>query len=80
MKNITKEIKLIFSKSLGISINEIKNTLSYVKSDKWDSLNHMKIVAQIEKKYKIQLKMTDIIAMETFGKSINIINKYLKKK
>lgn len=43
-------------------------------------LNHMKIVAQIEKKYKIQLKMTDIIAMETFGKSISIINKYLKKK
>lgn len=80
MKNISKEIKLIFSKNLGLPINQIKNTLSYVKSDKWDSLNHMKIVAQIEKKYKIQLKMTDIIAMETFGKSISIINKYLKKK
>jgi|TARA_B100001057_G_scaffold493905_1_gene589357 acyl carrier protein len=80
MNNITKEVKKIFSKNLGISVDKIKNTLSYVKSDKWDSLNHMKIVAQIEKKYKIQLKMIDIIAMETFGKSISIINRYLKKK
>ena len=80
MNNITKEVKKIFSKNLGISVDKIKNTFSYVKSDKWDSLIHMKIVAQIEKKYKIQLKMIDIIAMETFGKSISIINRYLKKK
>lgn len=36
MKNISKEIKLIFSKNLGLPINQIKNTLSYVKSDKWN--------------------------------------------
>jgi len=80
MKDITPEIKKIFSKSLRLPINKITNKLSYVKSDKWDSLNHMSIVAQIEKKYKIHLKMKDIIAMETFEKSIKIVKKNIRKK
>ena len=80
MKDITPEIKKIFSKSLRLPINKITNKLSYVKSDKWDSLNHMSIVAQIEKKYKIHLKMKDIIAMETFEKSIKIVKNNIRKK
>lgn len=78
MKNIILEVKKIFSKSLKIPIKEINNKLSYISSEKWDSINHMNIIAGIEKKYKIQLKMKDIIAMETFSKSITIIKKYLK--
>ena len=70
MKNITSEIKKIFSKILKIPIADIGNNLSYVKSDKWDSLNHMKLVAQIEKKYKIQFLMKDVIGMETFSKKL----------
>ena len=80
MIEITPEIKKIFSISLRLPINKITNKLSYVKSDKWDSLNHMSIVAQIEKKYKIHLKMKDIIAMETFEKSIKIVKKNIRKK
>ena len=80
MKNIILEVKKIFAKSLNIPIKEINNKLSYVKSEKWDSVNHMNIIAGIEKKYKIQLKMRDIIAMETFSKAITIIKKYLKNK
>ena len=80
MKNITLEVKKIFAKALKIPAKEVSNNLSYVKSEKWDSVNHMGLVAEIEKKYKIQLKMKDIIAMETFAKSISIIKKYIKKK
>ena len=80
MKNITLDIKKIFSKILKIPITNISNGLSYIKSDKWDSLNHMKLVAQIEKKFKIQFLMKDVIDMQTFSKTIKIIDKYLKKK
>ena len=80
MKNTILEIKKIFSKTLKIPIVNINRGLSYIKSDKWDSLNHMKMVAQIEKKFKIQFLMKDVIAMETFPKTLKIINKYLKKK
>ena len=80
MKNITLDIKKIFSKTLKIPITNISNGLSYAKSDKWDSLNHMKLVAQIEKKFKIQFLMKDVIDMQTFSKTIKIIDKYLKKK
>tara|TARA_B100000795_G_C22609211_1_gene364402 strand:- start:115 stop:249 length:135 start_codon:yes stop_codon:yes gene_type:complete len=40
----------------------------------------MKLVAQIEKKFKVQFLMKDVIEMETFSKTLKIINKYLKKK
>ena len=80
MKNITPQIKKIFSKVLKIPSSKITNKLSYVKSDKWDSVNHMTVVSEIEKKFKIHILMKDVIAMETFGKSITITNKYLKKK
>jgi acyl carrier protein len=79
MKNIAAQIKQIFSSVLKIPKEKINNKLSYVKSDKWDSLNHMKIVSQIEKKYKIQFLMKDVIAMETFSKSIKITERYIKK-
>ena len=80
MKNITLDIKKIFSKTLKIPVASINNSLSYIKSDKWDSLNHMKLVAQIEKKFKIQFLMKDVIDMQSFSKTLKIIDKYLKKK
>ena len=79
MKSINTEVKKIFSKSLGIPMKDIKDSLSYAKNNKWDSLNHMKMIALIEKKFKLQFEMKDVIAMETFIKTIKIINKYLKK-
>jgi len=80
MKNIKSDIKKIFSKTLKIPVTSINNSLSYIRSDKWDSLNHMKLVAQIEKRFKVQFLMKDVIEMETFSKTLKIINKYLKKK
>ena len=80
MKNIALEVKKIFSKSLKIPIKNINSSLSYIKSDKWDSLNHMKLVAGIEKKFKVQFIMKDVIDMSSFPKTLKILNKYLKKK
>lgn len=80
MKNITTDIKKIFSKILKIPISSINNKLSYIKSDKWDSLNHMKLVAEIEKKFKVQFLMKDVIDMSTFQKTLKITINYLKKK
>lgn len=80
MKNISSQIKKIFSKVLKIPPLKIDNKLSYVKSDKWDSLNHMKIISQIEKIYKIQFLMKDVIAMETFAKAVKITERYIGKK
>ena len=79
MKNISNQIKKIFSKNLKIQLAKINNKLSYVKSDKWDSINHMKIITDIEKQYNIQFLMKDVIAMETFAKAIKITEKYIKK-
>lgn len=80
MKNISSEVKKIFSKTLKIPIKNINSNLTYIKSDKWDSLNHMKLVAGIEKKYKVQFTMKDVIDMSSFPKTLKILNKYLKKK
>ena len=40
----------------------------------------MKLVAGIEKKFKVQFIMKDVIDMSSFPKTLKILNKYLKKK
>ena len=45
------------------------------------SLNHMKLVAGIEKKFKVQFIMKDVIDISFHLKNFKkILNKYLKKK
>ena len=72
MKDITPEIKKIFSKSLRLPINKITNKLSYVKSDKWDSLNHTNLILSLEDEFKISFTADEIIDMLNF-KLIKII-------
>ena len=46
-------IKKIFSRVLKISLNEIKNNLSRENCKNWDSMNHVRLVLEIEKELGI---------------------------
>ena len=43
----------------------------------WDSLRHIALIMEIEKKFNIQIKQLDIIEMISVGKILTILKDYL---
>lgn len=76
MSNQSDILKKIFISSLGLKKNINLNKLKYGESN-WDSVAHMRLIAQIEKKLKISIDVEDLVAMSSFKKAISIIDKYV---
>ncbi len=72
MNNITKKIfKKVFGNKSNISIDSnINNTY------KWDSLNHIKLITEIEKNLKKKLNISQVIQLT----SVKKIDSLFKKK
>ena len=72
MNNITKKIfQKVFGNKISININsDINNTY------KWDSLNHIKLISEIEKVTKKKLNINQVIQLT----SVRKIDSLLKKK
>ena len=72
MNNITKKIfKKVFGNKSNISIDSnINNTY------KWDSLNHIKLITEIEKNLKKKLNISQVIQFT----SVKKIDSLFKKK
>jgi len=76
MKNNTKnQLNQIISKILDIDIKKIKLN-NYTKDFKnWDSLNTLRIMTSIEKKFKIKIKFGEIMQIQKISDLINLIEK-----
>ena len=70
------KLRSIFIKSLNLTDRKFSTSLSIENSEEWDSANHMMIIVEIEKTYKIRLKQSEIAKMISYSK----IEKILKKK
>ncbi len=68
-------LKLAFAESMGIPVEAVKDSFSYRNGD-WDSLTHMKIIANIESKYDIMMDTEDIVDLSSFTRAIEILKKY----
>ena len=42
----------------------------------WDSIGHMALVAELEERFGIALDTDDLIAMNTFAASIDVLKRY----
>ncbi len=72
MNNSTKKIfKKVFGNKINININSDINNVY-----KWDSLNHIKLISEIEKVTKKKLKISEVIQLT----SVRKIDSLLKKK
>ncbi len=72
MNNLTKKIfQKVFGSKISFNINsDINNTY------KWDSLNHIKLISEIEKVTKKKLNINQVIQLT----SVRKIDSLLKKK
>jgi acyl carrier protein len=70
------EIKEIISRVFEIDLSEITDKSSQKDIVKWDSLQHLNLIVEIEDKYDISIEPEDISDMVTIEKIVEIINKY----
>jgi acyl carrier protein len=69
-------LKNAFAESLGIGPDADFDDLEYAKTPGWDSVAHMKLVAEIESTFDIMLDTDDVINMSSFRVAKEIVSKY----
>jgi len=72
----SKEVKEILAKVLEIDIATIFDNATQKDIAKWDSLQHLNLIVEIEDKYDISIDPEDISDMLSIDKIIEIIKKY----
>ncbi len=70
------EVKEILAKVLEIDIATIFDNATQKDIAKWDSLQHLNLIVEIEDKYNISIDPEDISEMLSIEKIIEIIKKY----
>ena len=73
---IDKDLYKIISESLNIKIEKIDEKTDMQNTKEWDSLNHVKIIIALSKKFNIKIQTSDYDKLVSI-KSIKI---FLKKK
>jgi acyl carrier protein len=73
-KKILKIAQIIFKKKKI----DIKSTINNIQE--WDSLNHLRLMIDLQKKFKIKFELNEIININTLKKWSKLIQKKLKIK
>ena len=76
MKNLSdvdKKLKNIFINIFQIQNKDINHNSSMKNIEKWDSLNHIGLINEIEEKFNLQFNDEDLVKMTNFKIIINKI-------
>lgn len=76
-KEIVKEVLNIFSIFLNISVEELSMESSPNNTTEWDSLNHIKIIMEMENIFNVEFSPEDSLEINTIKDVCNILNNKL---
>ena len=62
-----------FRESLGFAEGFDVTTAAYGKTDEWDSVAHMQLVAALEDAFGIMIETDDVIAMSDYATVLEIL-------
>lgn len=71
-----KKLKQAFQAGLGVPAGTDYESLAYAKSEGWDSVAHMKLIASIEEAFDIMMDTEDVIALSSYPIAREIVKKY----
>jgi acyl carrier protein len=74
MNKIEKYDK-VFIESFQVR-NDVLASLVYQGVDLWDSVGHMKMIAQLEEAFDIMFETDDILDFSSYNKGLVILEKY----
>lgn len=69
-------LKNVFSEALGVGPDADFDDLEYAKTPGWDSVAHMRLVADIESTFDIMLDTDEVINMSSFRVASQIVSKH----
>jgi acyl carrier protein len=75
MKNINERLSEVFSRAFDDEV-EINENLSKLNDERWDSINHLNLIVELEDEFGISLDETEI---ETIN-SVKMIKELLNPK
>ena len=78
-KDIESNLFKIFAKVFGLIDNSINMSTSQENLENWDSLNHILLIVEIEKKFDIKFKVGEIGELNSAKKIFERILYYIKK-
>ena len=73
MENPEEKIKEILALALEIDASKIDENSSQESISEWDSLNHLKLISELEKAFNLKLTLREITDAITFSNIANII-------
>jgi acyl carrier protein len=71
-----EKLQAAFSNAIGVPAQADFETLTYGKTEGWDSVAHMTLVAEIESAFDIMMDTDDVIAMSSYPEAKRILGKH----
>ena len=62
-----QNLRMIFSQIFEIKPEEVSSDLTPEHVDTWDSLNHLRLVTEVEAQLGVSLSMEEIESIDSFG-------------
>ena len=78
-KDIESDLFKIFAKVFGLMDNSINMSTSQKNLENWDSLNHIVLIVEIERKFNIKFKVGEIGELNSVKKIFERVLYYIKK-
>jgi acyl carrier protein len=70
-----KKYDQVFTETFEITENKLED-LKYLSIERWDSINHMGLIAALEDVFEVELDVDDIIDFSSYKKGKEILAKY----
>lgn len=72
-QEIRQQLQTIFNKIFQCGIIEITDDLTAEKVERWDSLTHLTMIAEVEEVFGIRFKLKELTGMKNTGELIQLI-------
>ena len=56
-------------------IERIKDDISQKTCDKWDSLNHLKLIVALEQRFNVYFELEEIVEMNSLDRIVSFLKK-----
>ena len=77
---LEKKLNKIFMNIFQLKNKDVNKNISMQNINKWDSLNHIGLISEIEENFNIQFKDNEIVDMTSYKSIVKKIKKYEKIK
>ncbi len=70
---ITEKLQIIFRNVFSTPDIQVNDDLNAEKVDRWDSLTHLTMIAEVENEFGVKFKLKELISMKNVGDMIRLI-------